>query len=350
MELMEDDPPNGISLNTCNPYEEFCGNIASTVTPRDPVTHHISVQTDSTDLDKVGEMFERCIDEVFRLEMHRDRLIEEFAQLQEPMLELVRHLRGRLLEAQRLLTQAQVDYISVYEEVQQLKRKLFSTARDSIQSQVTLAARQFEVAQSDVTQEELKATIHSLTEEKAELEKAHKEQVRHLQNLKAKPRSRTMSDSVSLCRQASLRLQRRLSGSIKSLESWYEPCLMALLRRRQIGEDALRRTREQSTDLRTQLGPLREDVQRLETQRASLEKRKALMEIDREHNLKQHKDKVEELKNVLNDLEEEFETQKMSKNILADLKEGLLRELTFLRGSDDEAPDEHQLLSKYDAL
>ncbi|KAJ0008869.1 hypothetical protein NQD34_016284 [Periophthalmus magnuspinnatus] len=339
MEHMED-LPNRNSLDTCNPYEEFSANISCT--PQDQGTHQISIQTDSTDLDKVGEMFERCIEEVFHLEMHRDRLIEEFAQLQEPMLGGVRHLRGRLLEAQRLLTLAQLDYISVYEEVQQLKRKLFSTARDSIQSQVTLATRQFEVAQSDVTQEELKATIQTLTEEKAELEKAHKEQVDHLHSQKAKPRSRTMSDSVSLCRQASQRLQRRLSGSIKSLESWYEPRLVALLRRRQIGEDALKRTREQSTDLKAQLGPLREQFQRLETQRTKLEKRKALIETDREQNFKQHKEKVEKLTSELNDLEAEFETQKASKSILENLKEGLLRELTFLRGSD-EATEEHQL-------
>ncbi|KAK7905017.1 hypothetical protein WMY93_017624 [Mugilogobius chulae] len=122
-------------------------------------------------MDELGQIFERCIEEVFRLEMHRDQLIKEYAQLQEPMLEVVRHLRGRLLEAQSLLTQAQLDYISVCEDVQKLKRKLFSTARDNIQSQLTLAAHQFEVAQSDVTQEELKATIQSLREEKSELEK-----------------------------------------------------------------------------------------------------------------------------------------------------------------------------------
>lgn len=297
---------------------------------------HISIQTDSTDMDKLGQIFECCIEEVSRLEMHRDRLIAEYMQLQEPMLEVVRHLRDRLQEAEKLLTQAQLDFISVYEEVQQVKRKLFTSARDCIQSQVSLTAQQYEVAQSAVTQEEHKSTIQSLTEERSEVQRAHRERVQQLQS-QDKPRSRTLSDSVSLCRQASQRLQRRLSGSLKSLERWYEPRLMALLRRKQMGEETLRRSRDQASELRAQLGPLREEVQRLETQKASLEQRAALTEAEREHSLKQHKEDVEKLKRVLNDLETEYEVQRNSKNNLQELKDGLMKELTFLRGREDGA-------------
>lgn len=348
--LKTDNLQNGSNrVNTGNPLEEFGEDITSnshceeTGISEEAATHPTSIQTECTDIDKLGQVFEHCIQEVSRLEMQRDLLIQEFLQLQEPMRQVVKHLRGRLFEAQRLLTLAQLDYIALYEDVQQVKRKLFATARACIQSQVTLAAHEYEVAQSDVTQEELKASIQSLTDEMSELKNTHQNQLSLLKTQTNKPhRPRTMSDSLSQCRQASLRLQRRLSGSLKTVESWYEPRLMTMLKRRQIGEDALRKCQEQATDLRARLGPLRENVQRLETQRASLEQRIALMEADREQNLTQHKENVEKLRAMLSDLEEEFEMQKTSKKILEELKDGLIRELTFLRGKEEisESPTE----------
>ncbi|XP_005806216.2 syncoilin-like [Xiphophorus maculatus] len=283
----------------------------------------------------LGELFEYWIQQVLGLERQRDELIQELLALNEPMLQVVEHLREKLMAARRLLTLAQLDYVSMHKEVEQVKRKLFIAARDCIQSQVTLAGQEYEVAQSGLTQEELKASLHDLSHELHQLQDDHQNQLTSLRDQASRPRrSRTMSD-VSQCRQASIRLQRRLSGSVTALEGWYEPRMVALLRRRQAGEEALRNCKEQAMDLRASLAPLREDIRRLEVQRSCLLKRINLMEIEREERTAHHKEIVEELQETLRELKLEFEIQKTFRTDLEQLTEGLKTELTFLRGNDE---------------
>ncbi|XP_069008059.1 syncoilin-like isoform X1 [Embiotoca jacksoni] len=313
----------------------FADYTTKTVLLLNEVTQQPSLQADQVDMDSLGHLFDFCIQRVSHLEKQKGELVQELLHLQEPMLRVVECLRGKLMVTRRLLSLAQLDYVAVYEEVKQEKRKLFVTARECIQNQVTLAAHEYEVAQSAVTQEELKAHIQSLTQEMSQLQETHQNQLNSIRDRAAAPRRpRSMSD-VDHGRQASIRLQRRLSGSVKALEGWYEPRLVALIRRRQAGEEALRRSREQALDLRVSLGPLGEDIQRLELQRSCLEQRIALMETEREESLAQQKETVKKLQETLRELEVEFGVQQRSKKNLKDLKDGLLTELTLLRGRDE---------------
>ena len=104
------------------------------------------------DMDHLGWRFDQCIYEVRGLEMQRDVLIRELLRLHAPMLQAVAHLRRKVEEARKTLTLVQLDHNAVCEDVQQVKRMLLRAARGCIQSQVTLAAQKFDVAQSSVTQ------------------------------------------------------------------------------------------------------------------------------------------------------------------------------------------------------
>lgn len=110
------------------------------------------LQVDRAGMDNLGQAFERSIQRVSCLEKQRDELIQELFRLRQPMLQVVEHLRATLVATQRLLVRTQLDSLAVREDVHQVKRKLFATIRDCIESQVALAAQKYEVAQSAVTQ------------------------------------------------------------------------------------------------------------------------------------------------------------------------------------------------------
>lgn len=142
-----------------------------------------------------------------------------------------------------------------------------------------------------------------LNEEIAQLHSQHQDHLQALQNQRdiitqgsSKDKTRSY---LSQGRRASSDLQQYLQGGIKALEEWYEPRLVALLKRREGSADALSKSREQCQALKAQLGPLQDKEQRLGLERARLEERIHLMERQRKENVEQYRVRSRAVYNIL---------------------------------------------------
>ncbi|KAJ8333195.1 hypothetical protein SKAU_G00420910 [Synaphobranchus kaupii] len=283
-------------------------------------------------LEGAGPRLEGCIGQVGRLELQRDALVAQLLQLELPMAQAVQTLRAELGVARDRLARAELGKRSLQEQVRQVKRRLFLVARDCIQSQVTLATRQHEVAQFAITQEELTAQIQGLAEEASQLQEDQQEQLRAAQEqVRTAGRRRRPCSDLTYNRRVSMEIQEYLKGGVLALERRYEPRLLALLRRRQWGEEALRRHREEALDLRAHIGPLSEELQALELQRVCLEERVALMERERDENVAQYRETLEVLEQGLRDLRTEVQVQKKTNEEMENLKTSLTKELDVHR-------------------
>lgn len=144
-----------------------------------------------------------------------------------------------------------------------------------------------------LTQEELKAHLVNLT---AEITKFNSDHQSHLQALQQQQNNLTQESSkkktcsyVTQGRRASCDLQQYLQGGIKALEEFYEPRLVSLLKRREATTKGLRKAKEQCQELRSKLGPLKDEEQMLRLQKTCLEERLRLMESQRKENVEQYR-------------------------------------------------------------
>lgn len=69
----------------------------------------------------------------------------------------------------------------------------------------------------------------------------------------------------------------------------YEPILLTLLKRRETTVEALVKAREQAQEMRAQLRPLKEEIQKLSLQKACLEEKLKLICIHRKEDVGQYK-------------------------------------------------------------
>ncbi|XP_053468719.1 syncoilin [Ictalurus furcatus] len=321
-------------------YEDYISDTAESMAVFEP--EDITVETGpelsaSMELKELGTTFESCIEEVRRLEHRKEELVQELLELEKPMEEETHALRSELEEAQKLLSKAKLQRQNLLDEMRLFKRRLFVAARDCAQSQMTLVIQQKEVEQLNEEQDEMKAFFEKLIEVINQLNSEHQSQVQALQNQMDNMTQESSKDKthsyLSQSRRASLDLQQYLQGGIKALEEWYEPRLVALLKRRQSSADALIKYREQCQDLKAQLGPLKEEEQRLGLERARLEERIHLMEKQRKENVEQYRVTIDHLEENSRELKTELRIQINKIKELEELKNSLTQQLYFYRES-----------------
>ncbi|KAG9274968.1 syncoilin-like [Astyanax mexicanus] len=295
--------------------------------------------------DEVECVFEHCMEEVERLQVRRDVLVQELLALERPLQDKVQDLRLELTQVHSCLDHAQYHKHTLQEEAARVKRKLFVVMRDCIQNQITLTAQKYEVEQFTIMQEELQCEVLQRLQELAQMREEQQSRLTALrQRLQGQQRPRAASD-LSHCRRASADLSRYTRASMKSLDKWYEPRLLALLRRKQASEDTLRKSRELGQVLKKHVEPLREESRRMKLESEQLQQRIDLMEQERRGRAAQHQETVSLLEECVRELQTELQIQINTNRQLGELNHCLTAQSSVYRrclgysdGSD--TPDE----------
>uniref|UniRef100_A0A3B3UTH5 Syncoilin, intermediate filament protein n=1 Tax=Poecilia latipinna TaxID=48699 RepID=A0A3B3UTH5_9TELE len=266
---------------------------------------------------------EDCIEEVQRLEKRRKELLLEVLQLRGPRdeedveresrdeeeteesidikaVELftilrteeegrreerkreIQGLREERAEEERKTWKVNLERQGLQDELRRLKRKLFAVARDCAQSQATLNNQRCDV--------ELLKTEEVILPPPGVVEAS------------------------------------RLLGNIG-----YEPILEALLKRKEAAAGALAKAKEQSQELRVQVKPLREEIQKLELERTCLEERLKLTYMQRQEDAVRHKEVVHFLEEKIREMRTELEIQKRKTKEMEELRENLTKQLLLYR-------------------
>lgn len=341
----------------------------------------INLSSGMNELGEVGSQMEECIEEVQRLEKSRKELLSKVLELRghkeqeeaegsneeeeetgeqieskvaELMIALRREEEGRReerkkeiqslreerAEEERRLWKVNLERQGVLEELRKLKRRLFAMARDCAQSQATLNTQHREMELLKREEEKLRSLVLQLTEEGSQLRSAHQQQLLSLQaELHAQSANQTSNsqEEMTQCKRHSCGdIQQYLQGGLRALEDRYEPILLALLKRREATAGALVKAKEQAQELRAQLGPLREEIQKLKLQRACLEEKLKLIHIHRREDVGQYKETVYCLEESSRGLKTELTIQKRKTKEIEELRDSLTKQLLLYRAAIED--------------
>ncbi|CAI5690191.1 unnamed protein product [Oreochromis niloticus] len=336
-------------------------------------TDTLDLGSSVTELEALGTQMEDCIDGVQRLEKRRKELLVEVLQLrgekgqgvsedEEETEEWIDNkvadlmnvlkkeqegrreerkrereiLREERAEEERRMWKVNLERQGLQDELRKLKRRLFAMARGCAHSQAALnnQRREVEILKRE---EKLKSLVLQLIEEGCQLKLAQQQQLSVLRaKLQEQSSSQTTNTAEELteCRRHSCGdIQQYVEGGLKALEDRYEPILLALLKRREATAGAIVKAKEQAQELRAQLRPLTEEIEKLKLQRACLEEKLNLIHMQRRENVGQYKETVHCLEESSRELKTELQIQKRKTKEIKELRDSLNEQLLLYRNA-----------------
>ncbi|XP_068603157.1 myosin heavy chain, muscle isoform X2 [Brachionichthys hirsutus] len=339
---------------------------------REPRLDNLDLGSGRKELSALGRQIEECIEEVQRLEKRRNELLAEGLGLRgnsqkeeaedsnkeksidRQVIELMSSLRkeeeGRREESKREIQslgeeraeeerrvwRVQLERQGLQDELRNVKRSLFAMARDCAQNQFTLNTQHHEVAALS-EEEKLQSLLRQLTEERSNLRTAHNQQILDLQarrQAQSVTQTSVTQDELTQCKRHSCGdIQQYLQGGLKALEDRYEPILLALLKRREAAAAAQVKAREHAQELRAQLRPLKEEIQKLNLQRSCLDQKLKIIHLQRREDAGQYKEAIFFLEESSRELKTELKIQKRKTNAIEDLRDSLSQQLQFYKAA-----------------
>ncbi|KAK5911489.1 hypothetical protein CgunFtcFv8_005659 [Champsocephalus gunnari] len=337
------------------------------------------------ELSAIGCQMEECIDEVQQLQKRRKQLLMEVLELRgnkdteeakviheeeteeqveskvaelimalkreeegrrEERKKEIQSLREERAEEERRLWKVNLERQGLHDELRKLKRRLFSMVRDCAHNQAALNTQHREVELLKREEERLQLLVLQLTEGCSQLRAAQNQRLLELKaQLHAQRSSQTSNtqDELNRSKRHSCGdIQQYLQAGLKALEDRYEPILLTLLKRRETTVEALVKAREQAQEMRAQLRPLKEEIQKLSLQKACLEEKLKLICIHRREDVGQYKETVYFLEESSRELKTELKIQKRKTKETEELRDRLTKQLLLYRAAIEDVKCEDE--------
>ncbi|KAK2921291.1 hypothetical protein Q8A73_000776 [Channa argus] len=259
---------------------------------------------------------------------------EEEARREERKRE-IQSLKEQRADEEKRMWKVNLERQGLQDELRKLKRSLFTVARECAQNQAALNSHDRAVELLKREEEKLQLLVLQLTEESCQLRSGQQQQLLKLQvELQAQSSSHTSNaqDELTECRRHSCGdIEQYVQGGLRALEERYEPILLALLKRREATAGALVKAKEQAQEMKAQLRPLKEDIQKLKLQRACLEEKLKLIHLHWREDVVRYKETVYCLEENSSGLKTELKIQKKKIKEIEELRDSLAKQLLLYR-------------------